>query len=88
MLCAFHKLPAVIGRDADADVQLVDPWVSHRHCEIDQIGEVLVVVISIPKMVFSCTAIGCVNRRFCREKTHRSQDRNHRALPWNDASGD
>ncbi len=39
----LHKLPAVIGRDDQADVQLMDPWVSHRHCEIDQIGDVLVV---------------------------------------------
>jgi pSer/pThr/pTyr-binding forkhead associated (FHA) protein len=41
--CALHKLPAVMGRDEGADVQLSDPWVSHRHCEIDQIGDVLVV---------------------------------------------
>ena len=41
--CALHKLPAVVGRDESADVQLTDPWVSHRHCEIDQIGDVLVV---------------------------------------------
>ena len=40
---ALHKLPAVVGRDESADVQLTDPWVSHRHCEIDQIGNVLVV---------------------------------------------
>jgi pSer/pThr/pTyr-binding forkhead associated (FHA) protein len=41
--CVLHKLPAIIGRDASADVQLTDPWTSHRHCEIDQIGDVLVV---------------------------------------------
>ena len=41
--CVLHKLPAVIGRDTQADVQLMDPWVSHRHCEIDQIGDGLVV---------------------------------------------
>ena len=41
--CALHKLPAIIGRDENADVQLADPWTSHRHCEIDQIGNVLVV---------------------------------------------
>ena len=41
--CALRKLPAVMGRDEGADVQLTDPWVSHRHCEIDQIGDVLVV---------------------------------------------
>jgi pSer/pThr/pTyr-binding forkhead associated (FHA) protein len=38
----LHKLPAIIGRDVDADVPLVDPWISHRHCEISQIGDVLV----------------------------------------------
>ena len=42
-LCVLHKLPAVMGRDEGADVQLTDPWISHRHCEIDQIGDVLVV---------------------------------------------
>lgn len=41
--CALHKLPAIIGRDESADVQLTDPWTSHRHCEIDQSGNVLVV---------------------------------------------
>jgi pSer/pThr/pTyr-binding forkhead associated (FHA) protein len=41
--CALYTLPAIIGRDEQADVQLTDPWVSHRHCEIDQIGDVLVV---------------------------------------------
>ena len=39
----LHKLPAIIGRDERADVPLIDPWISHRHCEIDQIGDVLVV---------------------------------------------
>ena len=38
----LHKLPAIIGRDEAADVPLIDPWISHRHCEIDQIGDVLV----------------------------------------------
>ena len=41
--CALHKLPAILGRDEGADVQLTDPWTGHRHCEIDQIGNVLVV---------------------------------------------
>jgi len=41
--CALHRLPAVMGRDEGADVQLTDPWISHRHCEIGQIGDVLVV---------------------------------------------
>ncbi len=41
--CALRRLPAVMGRDEGADVQLTDPWISHRHFEIDQIGDVLVV---------------------------------------------
>jgi pSer/pThr/pTyr-binding forkhead associated (FHA) protein len=41
--CILHKLPAIIGRDDRADVPLIDPWTSHRHCEIDQIGDVLIV---------------------------------------------
>jgi len=39
----LHKLPAIIGRDEFADVPLIDPWISHKHCEISQIGDVLVV---------------------------------------------
>src|SRR5271165_2558507 len=31
----LHKLPAIIGRDEGADVLLTDPWISHRHCQID-----------------------------------------------------
>lgn len=42
-LCALHTLPAIIGRDESADVQLTDRWISHRHCEIGQLGNVLVV---------------------------------------------
>jgi pSer/pThr/pTyr-binding forkhead associated (FHA) protein len=42
-LIVLHKLPATIGRNEFADVPLIDPWISHRHCEIDQIGNVLVV---------------------------------------------
>ena len=41
--CALHKLPAMMGRAQGADVQLADPWVSHRHCEFDHVGDVLVV---------------------------------------------
>ena len=39
----LDRLPAILGRDVTADVHLKDPWTSHRHCEIDQIGDVLVV---------------------------------------------
>jgi pSer/pThr/pTyr-binding forkhead associated (FHA) protein len=41
--CILHKLPAIVGRDENADVPLTDPWISHRHCEIDQVGDVLIV---------------------------------------------
>lgn len=41
--CVLRKLPAILGRDEHADARLTDPWISHRHCEIDQIGHVLVV---------------------------------------------
>ncbi len=41
--CALHTLPAMVGREECADVQLTDPWASHWHCEIDQIGYELVV---------------------------------------------
>jgi pSer/pThr/pTyr-binding forkhead associated (FHA) protein len=39
----LHRLPAILGRDSTADVHLKDPWTSHRHCQIDQMGDVLVV---------------------------------------------
>ena len=39
----LDRLPAVLGRDQTADIRLKDPWTSHRHCRIDQIGDVLVV---------------------------------------------
>jgi pSer/pThr/pTyr-binding forkhead associated (FHA) protein len=39
----LNRLPAVLGRDDAADVHLNDPWISHRHCEIDRIGDVLLV---------------------------------------------
>ena len=65
--CALHKLPAVLGRDDGADVQLMDPWVSHRHCEIHQSGNVLVVRDLDSRTGFSCAATGSVNRRFYRE---------------------
>jgi pSer/pThr/pTyr-binding forkhead associated (FHA) protein len=39
----LYRLPAILGRGENADVPLKDPWASHTHCEIDQIGDVLVV---------------------------------------------
>ena len=38
-----RKLPVILGRDEKADVPLVDPWVSHAHCEIYQLGQALIV---------------------------------------------
>jgi pSer/pThr/pTyr-binding forkhead associated (FHA) protein len=37
------RLPAVIGRSAEAQVRVSDPWVSRRHCEIDQGDQTLLV---------------------------------------------
>jgi pSer/pThr/pTyr-binding forkhead associated (FHA) protein len=39
----FDQLPAVLGRNADADVHLDDRWVSRVHCEISEIDGTLVV---------------------------------------------
>ena len=39
----IHSLPAIFGRDEQAEVPLADPWVSHRHCEIEQVGHALVI---------------------------------------------
>ena len=41
--CVLHKLPAILGRDEKADVPLIDPWVSHAHCKIYQLGRAMVV---------------------------------------------
>ena len=56
--CVLHKLPAIIGRNEFADVPLVNPWVSHKHCEIDWVGDVLMVRDLGSRMEFSCTATG------------------------------
>jgi pSer/pThr/pTyr-binding forkhead associated (FHA) protein len=39
----LDRLPVVIGRNADADVRVVDQWVSRVHCEISEIEGTLVV---------------------------------------------
>jgi pSer/pThr/pTyr-binding forkhead associated (FHA) protein len=36
-------LPVMVGRGPDAGIRLADPWVSRRHCEIDEINGTLVV---------------------------------------------
>lgn len=38
-----EKLPAVVGRAADADVCLADQWVSRNHCEIYELKGTLAV---------------------------------------------
>ena len=38
-----NKLPAVLGRNPDADVRLDDFWASRVHCEISEIGGTLLV---------------------------------------------
>jgi pSer/pThr/pTyr-binding forkhead associated (FHA) protein len=37
------KLPAVLGRNPDADVRLDDSWASRAHCEISEISGTLLV---------------------------------------------
>ena len=39
----LDKLPAVLGRNPDADVRLDDLWVSRVHCEISEISGTLLV---------------------------------------------
>ncbi len=41
--CALHSLPAILGRNEQADVKLTDPWVSHEHCKLLQHQGVLIV---------------------------------------------
>ncbi len=40
---AVSRLPAIIGRGADADVPLADCWASRTHCEISALDGTLVV---------------------------------------------
>ena len=40
---SLDKLPAVLGRNPDADVRLDDCWISRVHCEISEIDGTLVV---------------------------------------------
>ena len=39
----ISQLPAVLGRNADANVRLDDCWVSRVHCEISEISGTLLV---------------------------------------------
>jgi pSer/pThr/pTyr-binding forkhead associated (FHA) protein len=36
-------LPATLGSSQDADVSLLDPWISRIHCSLDEIGGTVVV---------------------------------------------
>jgi pSer/pThr/pTyr-binding forkhead associated (FHA) protein len=38
-----EKLPAIIGRRKDVQVCLDNPWVSRRHCELDEVEGILLV---------------------------------------------
>jgi pSer/pThr/pTyr-binding forkhead associated (FHA) protein len=38
-----RELPAILGRDEQADIYLRDPWASRKHCILAEIGEALVV---------------------------------------------
>jgi pSer/pThr/pTyr-binding forkhead associated (FHA) protein len=40
---AVDRLPASIGRDADADIQIPDRWVSRVHCELFELDGALAV---------------------------------------------
>ncbi len=37
----LDRFPLIIGRSADADIQVDDYWVSDYHCRIDQVDGVL-----------------------------------------------
>ena len=39
----LSKLPAVIGRNSQADISLTDRWVSQRHCELFELNGALAV---------------------------------------------
>ena len=38
-----EQLPVILGRASEAGIRLNDPWVSRRHCEVDQLDGALVV---------------------------------------------
>jgi pSer/pThr/pTyr-binding forkhead associated (FHA) protein len=39
----LRRLPAVLGRGDDADVRILDPWVSRQHCQFtDHLGALFV----------------------------------------------
>ena len=40
---SLDKLPAVIGRNSEADVRLMECWISRAHCEISEFEGTLLV---------------------------------------------
>jgi pSer/pThr/pTyr-binding forkhead associated (FHA) protein len=40
---SLADLPVTIGRGAEARITVTDRWVSRQHCEIDRIGDAVVV---------------------------------------------
>ena len=40
---ALDKLPAIVGRSAQADVLLDDQWISRIHCEISEFNGTVIV---------------------------------------------
>ena len=40
---SLEELPVTVGRGSDVELRLNDPYVSHYHCKIDQIGGTLLV---------------------------------------------
>jgi len=38
-----EQLPIILGRASEAGIQLNDPWVSRRHCVVDQQGGALII---------------------------------------------
>lgn len=35
----IERLPVVLGRNHMSTIQVADPWVSRRHCEIARVGD-------------------------------------------------
>jgi len=41
--CVLEILPAILGRNEQAEIKLTDPWVSHEHCKLLRQDGMLVV---------------------------------------------
>jgi pSer/pThr/pTyr-binding forkhead associated (FHA) protein len=41
--CVLRSLPAILGRNEQAEVKLSDPWISHQHCKlVEQDGQLII----------------------------------------------